>query len=379
MPSIERLLTESDAFYALLSPDRRWVVLVGRRAGAGVYDVRSGRLLADSGSVGAAALIQWSPDSRRILVRDGRLLEAVAVPAMTKRRIATLPVDSDLVSVHWSSKSTVAVRVTRHTFPRLHLLDLETLRSTEVRPADAATQPFYEDPWWSPDGAILAARRTPARGNGDASIIVIEGSTERRIGGAVAPRGRPTWSPDGTAVALVAEDEDDGDDAVVRARSILDGSDRELARIEGALDVAWSPDGERLAVATNRGVVIVPLARPTEATFVAPPLAKPARRPEIATPTWSPEGRRVAYTGPQGLVVANSDGLVEPVVLVRPAARPSGPTWSPDGEWIVVAADDPGCPDRLRLMIVPSAGGTAAHLYRTPGCGGSRGPAWRPR
>ena len=382
VPSIERALTEeSDGLDAHLSPDTRYVLLAGNRTGTGVYDVQSGRRLAGSPVVGRHDLIQWSPDSRRILVGEGRLLEAIPVPEMNTRRIATLPPESDLVSARWLTNDTVALRVTRQTFPRLHLLDMQTLTSTEVPATDLATQPFYEDPWWSPDGAILAARRATARGTGDASIVVIEGSTERRIGGGVAARGRPTWSPDGRAVALVAEneDEDDGGDAVVLARSILDGSDRELARIKGALDVAWSPDGDRIAVATDRGVVIVPLARPTETTFVAPPLSAPARRPEVATPTWSPDGRRVAYTGPQGLVVADSDGLADPVVLVRPAARPSGPTWSHDGEWIVFAANDPACPDRLRLMIVPSGGGIATHLFRTPGCAGSRGPAWRPR
>jgi Tol biopolymer transport system component len=352
------------------------VVLSGRGADAGIYDAVSGRALLRSRVDEPGDEIRWSPNSRKLLQRRGNTLETISISGGRRRTVATFPADAELEWARWLTDDRIAYRVSRHTFPRLHLLDLRTLDATEIAGLDVRTQPVFEDPWWSKDGALLAARRTVNRGSGSASIVVIDpGKAQRRLGDAVASsRGRPTWSEHDTEIALVA-DEDTG---VVDARSTTDGSDRTIASVPGALDVAWAPDGERIAVATNRGVVVVHLERPTEQAYVAPPLAVPARRPPIATPTWSPDGTRIAFTGPQGLVVADAEGRAAPVVLVRAADRPSAPTWSPDGQWIVLAADDPACTGRLRLMIVPATGGAASHLYRAPGCAGAKSPAWRP-
>jgi dipeptidyl aminopeptidase/acylaminoacyl peptidase len=365
--NIEQLVTGDSECWPSPSPNGLTVVL-SECGQPGVYDAVSGRALLRARVDEPGDDIRWSPNGKQLLQRSGDTLETISFPGGIRRTVATLPGDAGLAWARWLTDDRIAYRVSRHTFPKLHLLELRTLEAIEVGGLDVSTQPFYEDPWWSRGGTLLAARKTALRGSGSTSIVVIgtgrDGSAERGVGAVVSNRGRATWSKDDTEIALIA-DEDHG---VVVARRMSDGSDRTIAEVPGAVDVAWSPDGEQIAVATSRGVVVVRLDRPGEQRYVAPPLETPARRPPIATPTWSPDGTRIAYTGPQGLVVATVDGGAAPAVLVRAAARPSAPTWSPDGQWIVLAANDPACTDRLRLIIVPAAGGAAQHLYRTPDC-----------
>ncbi|MGH2673917.1 MAG: hypothetical protein ACRDKA_06100 [Actinomycetota bacterium] len=156
------------------------------------------------------------------------------------------------------------------------------------------------------------------------------------------------WSPDGSRIAFVRgfADEDAGiyviraDGADVRrvtdGGSLVDGSD---------VGPAWSPDGTRIAFARegrqegaetgNADIYVVDadgsnLVRPTEGPVME------------YEPAWSPDGTRIAYEGydlasggqppsPVRLYVMNSDGTG--ITELGPE-NVQGPAWSPDGSEI---------------------------------------------
>ena len=55
-------------------------------------------------------------------------------------------------------------------------------------------------------------------------------------------------------------------------------------------------------------------------------------------PTWSPDGRRLAFASESGIEVASSDGADRPRPVYRRGPA-SGPAWSPDGKWLAFSTD----------------------------------------
>ena len=112
----------------------------------------------------------------------------------------------------------------------------------------------------------------------------------------------PSWSPDGTRIALVAGEStpyemfDRAALHVIRA----DGSDRRIANIDGHAvsfhPPQWSPDGTRLAVVGRQHGW-----RREHAVFVvgADGLEVEWLGRAASGPSWSPDGTRLAFVGPE--------------------------------------------------------------------------------
>lgn len=364
-PWLERRIYDSNGWLYELSPDERTVYLPD-----GFYELETGRRLERSPQVPRTRVYGWSPDSRWFLVTDRRRLVALAVPGFTQRVVTEIPTDANLEWARWGADGNIRFKLTTATFPRLHLLDAATGEPRAITEIDAATEPFFDYPAWSPDGRLLAAVRYDDRGDGPGWLVVLEPgrSKERRLGKPGA--GRPSWTPEGSRLVIVEGDE-------ILLRRLSDGVDELAAKVPKATGASIAPDGRRLAVTTVNSLIIVPLDRPQDQTNVVSFAPYTSRFPP-REPAWSPDGSLVAYTGPTGLHVVAADGSSPPRLLVRPAAQPSGATWTARGDAIVFAAVDPACEGRLRLMQIPAAGGLATHLFRMPGCSGSKAPSLRP-
>ncbi|HYM09739.1 MAG TPA: alpha/beta fold hydrolase, partial [Bryobacterales bacterium] len=99
--------------------------------------------------------------------------------------------------------------------------------------------------------------------------------------------------------------------------------------------LSWSPDGSRIAYASQGGIWIVPAAGgpPRRLTSAAPGAGDP-RRSGDHTPQWSPRGKWILFeTGRRGhsdLMVVSEDG-VSSSFLTHGEADCSSAAWSPDG------------------------------------------------
>jgi hypothetical protein len=217
-------------------------------------------------------------------------------------------------------------------------------------------------------GRIAAARWSAGLGyrvayvsGGSLRVVAGDGTGDHRHGPA-APVA-PAWRPDGAHVLAYVDRRDHVRVVDVDSRRLLWRS----SQVDGPIELAWSPDGRRLLVATDGGWQL----------FGAAGLVL-ARRSELGVSdvAWAPAGRRIA------LVRSSSDG--SDVLLADPAGRGSprelfsgpgrfGPVaFSPDGQRLLVPWPDA---DQW-LFVSPRRGGhvgAVANIGRQFARGGRRG------
>jgi dipeptidyl aminopeptidase/acylaminoacyl peptidase len=223
----------------------------------------------------------------------------------------------------------------------------------------------------------------------------------------------PSWSPDGTRLALTVLRQSEAQLWIVDA----DGSD--LHRVPGARAIApaWSPDGARLVFSVEapdvqecpfrdlytvnadgtgltllthhgdnpdwsvRGQIVFERQRehwtsgdasecvPLTSIAVMRPGGEPRRVAGIGGgPTWAPGGRTIAYVSARGLR-RKAIGAKGPGRLLRKYG-PAEPAWSPDGRFILFLRG-------VRLgMVEARTGHSVPVAFNAPGIDFS--PSWQP-
>lgn len=179
-------------------------------------------------------------------------------------------------------------------------LELATGRADTLRTGSGVA---LQNPALSPDGRMIAAvGRTHGGDPADYSLYVMngDGSGLRAIGEGDVNPGTPVWSGDGRRLAYVRE-RGRGTEVVVMG---VDGAD---ARAVGRGSVlAWSPDGEWLAVLQEE-VGVIQAVRP-DGTGRRVLFSRSPRRPFPVTDpprtvrhstwqaVWSPDSRGLAFS-----------------------------------------------------------------------------------
>jgi dipeptidyl aminopeptidase/acylaminoacyl peptidase len=159
--------------------------------------------------------------------------------------------------------------------------------------------------------------------------------------------------------------------------------------LAGVFDAAFSPDGSQIAftgivsVATSEAGTELP-PRQFEEIFIAPAAGGEMRRVttfEAANTedvTWSPDGLRIAFAsdtdGDFDIYVLPVDGGT-PVPMTRNSAEDRDPAWSPDGLTIVFSSDQ-SAPGALEVWRVSTDGSSTKQL--TENVNSSYAPAWSP-
>jgi Tol biopolymer transport system component len=218
-------------------------------------------------------------------------------------------------------------------------------------------------PVWSPDGERIAFEWTRS-GNSDIYIVVGEDEPVALIDWP-SEESFPAWSPDGQSVAF-SSDRDGSEDIFaveVESRSV------EKITADDGFELApwWSRDEIVFFSDRAGGVDVFSKKLSTGATV---PLTHDG---ENTFPVVSPDGSRLAWVRPgKGLAVLDrSTGQI--AIAERPRNVKFRPSWSANGEFIAVTAEDWGSNDVYLLTADLSAA-----LLLTNGAGFDGVPSWAP-
>lgn len=244
--------------------------------------------------------------------------------------------------------------------------------SNRLRLVDSQAE-FLSAPSWSPDGSRIAIV-SDWDGNPDIWVMSSDGSDPINLTQHEAKDHSPAWSPDGEWIAFASvRDSVYWELYVMRA----DGTDlQRLTWWEDASDLwpTWSPDGTRLAFASKRDGNWEIYAMDRDGSNLTRLTDHPA---DDTSPAWSPDGSRIAFEstreGYAEVFVMPAAGGEAVNVSSLPWATDLGPTWSPDGGRIAFYSDRDGEWD---IFAMASDGSDVVKL--TGDNSSDQVPAWRP-
>ncbi len=227
----------------------------------------------------------------------------------------------------------------------LFVHDLATGEQRDLTPHPKGS--LQADFSWSPDGKYIAFISDES-GQFDAYVIPAEGGEPRHILDAGYPAWKIRWSPDGLRLAVTVEA--GGIDFGTYIVTAADGSAiYRIADDTGPIDAGqpcWSPDGTRLAFTSdvhgynNIGIFDLPTRQILWLTD---------GDGEKQFPAWSPDGSCLVYVFNRSTIswlAIQKPGDLPEMYRVEPGVHYL-PHFTPDGNHIIFAFDNPRHPDDI--------------------------------
>ena len=242
-------------------------------------------------------------------------------------------------------------------------------------------------PAWSPSGVLLAFQALSS-GVRRIHVLNVSAGTVRRVSSGPFSDRLPTWSPNSRKIAYrslrrLASGGDPGS-ADIYVVPVAGGTRVKLTSMAGInTDPAWSPDGTKIAFASNSDGNYDLYVMDADGANVMNLTNDDASVPPLVNnrfPSWSPDGTKIAYTSNR--VNRNEDihyldvsgGFASPPShrLTTDLARDRSPAWSPSGSRIAFASNRGGT---FNIWTMDAAGSGEARL--TSGTAKKTEPSWQ--
>lgn len=237
----------------------------------------------------------------------------------------------------------------------LYAHDLRSGQPTNLTPGTPdSIQPCFA---WSPDGSRLAFISDRSGRFEPYIMAAARGAPGQRVVELPFPAWEVRWSPDGHWLAIVVEAL--GQDYAT-AIVAVDGSALRWVSLNGvrisAKDAAWAPDSKRVAFSSNvRGWFDIGVYDLRQDSISWATVGQRDRD----RPAWSPGGGRIACTARHGPVTALAtlelDEKRETTYQVKSGVH-YWPLFSPGGDQLVFAFDNPERPTDLWQMLLSGPG-----------------------
>ena len=208
-----------------------------------------------------------------------------------------------------------------------------------------SAQGAESSPTWSPDGSRVAYVRDQ-----DIWVSQLGGSAVRLTGDPLAEETFPSWSPDGTQIAFASRGRD-GTLAYFVVPAV-GGQPRRILPVSGNLPgrPAWSPDGRKLAVSSWDPSGILRLELVTLTSMESQTLTVQGRENMRGDLSWSPDTRFIAYVDSspspdvtQLWLATVSDN--QAIALTDGRSLVRTPSFSPDGRSLYYVSNQGGSSD----------------------------------